>query len=129
MDPRILQEDAKPERFHWLVWVIVLLGLAALVGFAIVPGVRIKQRDSAFRDVHEGDARGRVVELMGAPDSDSEPAHGDLCRWWGDEVNPACKPEDLKIVLTWRIRSFLLPVTWQVGFDNESRAIAKHRYD
>ena len=79
--------------------------------------------------MRERDTRERVEALMGPPASRTDPARADLHRYWDEEVNPACATEDVKTVLTWRLRVFFLPVTWQVGFDNESRAIAKHRYD
>ena len=128
-DPRILQEDAKPERIHWLAWAVVAVGVAALVFFAIVPGVRMKMRDAAFRQVAENDTEKRVIEILGEPAPLRLSVSGDLHRWWGDEANPAVRAEDIDHALVWRVHFLTGNVWWWVGFDNQSRAIAKHRYD
>ena len=127
-DPKMLAEDAKPERIHWLSWLIVVLGFGAIILFAVVPGVRLKLQEKAFRDIRANDSRERVVELMGEPDTSVEPV-GKLHRYWGDEPNLGVKPGNIASVLTWRVWVFTGKVTWQVGLNAKRRAISKHRYD
>jgi hypothetical protein len=127
-DPRVVQEDAKPERLHRVSWLVVIPGFAALMAFAVIPGIRLKQRDAAFRDIRQNDTKQRVVELMGAGDASAE-GLPELERYWGDEANPRVTRDNIKSALTWRLRFLTGAVTWQVGFDDQGRAIAKHRYD
>ncbi len=128
-DPRIIEEDSKPERIHWLAWALVAAGAAALVAFAIVPGVRLKVRDAAFLKIRPNDPESRVVELMGPADAESEAACADLHRWWGDETQLSVEPQAVARVLTWRVWFPTGAVAWQVGLDNQHRAVARHRYD
>ena len=127
-DPRMMQEDARPERIHRLAWAVVVAGFLLLILFAIVPGVRLKMHDAAFRDIRPGAAKEQVVKLMGSPGAAVE-AMPALERYWGDEANPAVRREDVREVLTWQIRFLTGKVTWQVGFDAAGRAVVKHRYE
>ena len=127
-DPRMMAEDARPERLHWIAWVAVALGFLLLLLFAVIPGVRVKLYDAAFRQVVQSDTRDRVVEVMGEPGTSRE-APGDLHRWWDEEANPGVPAEEIKAVLTWHVRVFFRKVTWQVGLDADGCAVAKHRYD
>jgi len=127
-DPRVMQEDAKPERIHWVAWLIVILGLAALIVFAVIPGIRLKLYDAAFRDIRLNDTKQRIIELMGTGDTSAE-CLPELERYWGDEAHPTVTRDDIQSVLTWRLRFLTGKVVWQVGFDAGGRAIAKHRYD
>jgi hypothetical protein len=123
-----MREDAKPERIHWAAWVIFALGLATLVGFALVPGMRLKQHDAAFREIRLNDTKERVVELMGTGDASTE-GLPELERYWGDESHPTVMRDDIQSVLTWRLRFLTGKAVWQVGFGGDGRAIAKHRYE
>ncbi len=123
-----MAEDAKPERIHWLAWVIVLFGFGAIILFAVVPGVRLKLCDKAFREIRPNDSTERVVELMGKADTSAD-VLPKLHRYWGDEPNLGVKPDAIKSVLTWRVWIFTGKVTWQVGLNAKGRAISKHRYD
>jgi len=127
-DPKVMREDAKPERIHWAGWGVFALGLAALVVFALVPGIRMKRYDAAFADIRQNDTKERVEALMGKGDESAE-CLPRLERYWGDEAHPSLAREDIRSALTWRLRFLAGKVVWQVGFDAQGRAVAKHRYD
>jgi len=126
-DPKMMAEDAKPERIHWVSWLIVAAGFGALILFGVVPGVRLKLHDKAFAEIRPNDGVERIVELMGQADTSSA-ALPALHRYWGDEPKLTVQPEDITSVLTWRVWIFTGKVTWQVGLNAAGRAISKHRY-
>jgi len=126
-DPRMMREDEKPGRLHWISWVIVLLGFVFLIFFVVVPGMRLKLYDAHFREVRKGDDAQRIVELMGRADRSAGPLP-ELERYWDEEVNPAVRRDQVKSVMTYRVRFLTGGVTWQVGLNADGRAISKHRY-
>jgi hypothetical protein len=123
-----MSEDAKPERIHWVAWLVFGVGLVSLLAFAVVPGMRAKVYDSRFAGILLNDTKERVTELMGRGEESAE-CLPQLERYWGDETHPTVARDEIKSVWTWRVWSITGKVVWQVGFSADGRAIAKHRYD
>lgn len=124
----MMQEEAKPGRIHWLSLLVVVAGLLFFAFLVIIPGIRLKKYDEGFREMRHGAPADSVVELMGEGDT-TVAARDDLHRYWGEETNPAVGRDQIKSVLTWRVRFALRVVVWQVGLDKRGRAVAKHRYE
>jgi len=126
-DPRMLAEDQKPSRIHWLVWVIVLVGFAMLIFLAIVPGMRMKKYDGDFERVRRGDTAEKITAIMGEADTSLE-ALPELERYWGEDVQLHIERDAMKTVLSWEVRFFLRKFVYQVGLDANGRAVAKTRF-
>ena len=91
-------------------------------------GCGMKLYVKAFLQVRPNDTAERIVELMGKADTSADmlPA---LHRYWGDEPKLTVRLDDIKSVMTWRVRFFVQKVTWQIGLSKHGRAISKHRYE
>jgi len=126
-DPRMMQEEPKAGRLHWVTLVVVLAGFALLILFAIVPGVRMKKYDGDFERIRKGWTVEQVTEVMGEADT-SRDALPDLERYWGQDVQLHVKPEHIETVLSWEVRFFFKKFIYQVGLDARGKAIAKTRF-
>jgi len=124
----MMAEEQKPSRLHPVAWVIVLAGFALIFFFAIVPGMRMKLYDTRFLDLKKGMTAEEVEKVMGEASGSFE-ARADLERFWGRDVQLDVGRRDIASVLTWRVSFGVKRFTWQVGFNDRGRAIAKSRFD
>jgi hypothetical protein len=86
--------------------------------------------DRGFNAITRGmDANG-VVALMGEPHEVSVRDSGPGAKkcWWGDDATSGdgnyCERTYRYGVQTW-----ILPIDWCIGFDEQGKVIAKHRFD
>jgi len=103
----------------------VLLLMTAIclvtVGYMACVWLQIRERDLAFKEIHAGDPETQVLDKMGTPDSIR---HGDKCFSVG-RANVG--REVFQYVYT--TKTFFLPVSWVIEFNDENLVEEKFRLD
>jgi hypothetical protein len=108
-----------------VVTTIALLA-AVLTALMLRTPIRIRLYDRAFAQVTRGMTESQVVELMGQPkriDSGADTAS------WDDEALPQSVAGGVRREHWYTVRTFFLPISWTVGFDESGVVVSKHRWD
>ena len=115
----------------YMTWLLVafllLVGLPTYV-FLLRPLDQIRAYNAGNANVAPGMDQTAVVALMGSPDRTQPPSAE---AFWDNKTLDPEQAARVKQEYGYTIRTFLLPVptTWTVGFDEDGRAISKHRWD
>ena len=104
----------------------VLGTCAAATAVGWLPKHQIGEYDAAFRTVASGMDEAQLRQAMGAPD---DIVRGGFLPFWDDEPLPDDAGGRFRLEYRYKVRTFFLPITWMVGFDERGRVISKHRQD
>ncbi len=112
---------------HRVLKVSVLCTFSAILTLLIwyfVLSFRIKQLDRDYDEIQIGDPSSEVTQLLGSPDS---VRHGSDIQWIS--LLPADLQDRCTKQYAYTVKTWFLPITWLVYFDENSRVIMKWRLD
>ncbi len=108
------------------ILLVVILGVAGFVYWLSAPFWRIRSLQRAYEKVERGMTVSAVKAVMG---TDGRPYAGPYRAWWDDRALDDAEGRRIRSALHYRVETFLLPVTFEVTFDDNGKVVGRHRYD
>ena len=134
-DNRLMDHSTLPENsgsaprrflrmaFQAIVIVGILVSVLYVAGIAFL-SVRIGHMDQNFSNVQIGDPSSRVNQWLGKPDAVNRGNAIIALSHLPEHLQGQCTEQ-----YSYTIKTFFLPVTWLVYFDEQGRVIMTHRLD
>ncbi|MEZ5387690.1 MAG: hypothetical protein R3F13_19450 [Prosthecobacter sp.] len=105
--------------------VLVVIVISGAVWISM-PFVKNRDLDSRYATVSRGMSRSDVINAMNRPDYRS---HDGSNAWWDDEPLGAEADARVSNAISYTVKTFILPVTFEFTFDEAGKLVGRHRYD